>query len=211
MSLSHLAHANLIRVFDFYLAAMFVLSLYRRFSVYVDTVQLAISLHTKYPRLASLLKNHKNLFLTGDVLRPTAVVAGLMATQFLLSRVVYPQATITVGGVTEVWWRVLSLACSTLPMVAVDCYFLVRVARIDRPAAEQYLTRAEHWLKSWKGPVIRKVTFGFLNPLEIVNSEVRKAMSQLSQTTRLTFWWIALQVACRMGCGLTIWGLWWSK
>lgn len=211
MSLEHLAQANLIRVFDFYLAAMFVLSLYRRFNVYVDTVQLAVSLRTKYPKLASLLKKHKNLFLSGDVLRPTAVVAGLMATQFLLSRVVYPQATITVGGVTEVWWRVLSLVCSTLPMVAVDSYFLVRVARIDRASAEEYLSKAEHWLNSWKGPLIRIVMFGFLNPREIVNSEVKKAMSNLSQTTRRTFWWIALQVGCRMGCGLTIWGLWWSK
>ena len=141
MSLDHLAHANLIRVFDFYLAAMFVLSIYRRFSVYIDTVQLAISLRTKYPKLASLLKNHKNLFLSGDVLRPTAVVACLLATQFLLSRVVYPQATITVGGVTEVWWRVLSLACSALPMVAVGLLFF-SACGANRPASCRAVSRA---------------------------------------------------------------------
>ena len=211
MSLSRLADANLIRVFDFYLAAMFVLSLSRRYVVYWDTVNLVLSLRSRYPKLVAKLNAHRNVFLTVDVLRPMAVALGLMALQMLLSRVVYPKAAITVGGVAEVGWRIASLVCSTLPMLAVDCYFLVRVARFDRAAAEEYLTLAEHWLNSWKAPAVRAFTFGYIDPRRIVDAEVRKGLTQLSLTAGRTAWWIALQVGCRVACGLTIWGLWWTK
>ena len=211
MSFDHLAQANLIRVFDFYLAAMFVLSLSRRYMVYWDTVQLAYRLKSRYPKLVAKLNSHRGVFLSVDVIRPTAIAFALMLTQFLLSRVVYPRATITVGGITEVWWRVLSLACSTAPMVAVDCYFLVRVAKIDRAAAEGYLDMAEYWLNTPKAKFIGWVSLGYYDPRNIVDAEVRKSLTQLSLTAGRTAWWIALQVGCRMGCGLTIWGLWWSK
>lgn len=211
MTPSRLADANLIRIFDFYLAAMFVLSLSRRYAVYWDTVNLVLRLRARYPKLVAKLNAHRGVFLSADVLRPVAVAFALMLTQMLISRVLYPSATITVGGVAGVWWRVAALACSILPMVAVDTYFLVRVARFDRVAAEEYLTLAEHWLNSWKAPAVRAVTLGYIDPRRIVDSEVQKGLTQLSLTAGRTAWWISLQVACRAACGLTIWGLWWSQ
>ena len=211
MPASRLADANLIRVFDFYLATMFVLSLSRRYLVYWDTFNLLVTMRARYPKLVARLNYHRGVFLTVEVVRPMAIALALMTTQMLLSRVVYPKATITVGGVGEAWWRVLSLTCSALPMIAVDAYFLIRVARFDRDAAEKYLDLAERWLTSWKGTLVNLFTAGYVSPQRIVDTEVRKSMEQLSATARRTAWWISAQVACRVACGLTIWGLWWSS
>ncbi len=43
-------------------------------------------------------------------------------------------------------------------MLAVDLYFIIRVGAIDRGETERYLDEAEHWLTSWKAPLIKTVT-----------------------------------------------------
>ena len=105
-------------------------------------------------------------------------------------------------------WPAAVILAAVVPMVAVDAYFLIFVGRFDRTSAEAYMDQAEHWLNSWQAPVVRAVTFGYVNPRRMVDVEVQKSLEQLSRTVSWAAWWVAAQVVCRMACGLTIWTVW---
>ena len=80
----------------------------------------------------------------------------------ICSRVIWPQAALTVWEVEQSGWRLATVLAAALPMIAVDVYFLVRVGRFDRTETEKYLDLAEHWLASWKTPLIRWARWGML-------------------------------------------------
>ena len=200
--------ANVIHVFDFYLALMFVLGLSRRYMVYYDFVRLLVAVHGRWPRLLTRLKAHHGVLVTTEVLRPLAVAVGLMLTQFLCSRLIFPTAELTVNEMRVAGWPVAVVLAGVLPMLAVDAYFLIFVGRFDRGSTEVFMDQAEHWLSSWKAPVVRAATFGYVNPRRMVDVEVQKSLAYLSRTVSWAAWWVAVQVACRMACGLTIWTVW---
>ena len=206
--MTSLGAANVIRVFDFYLALMFVLGLSRRYLVYWDAVRLLVAVHGRWPRLLTRLKAHHGVFVTTEVLRPLAVAVALMLTQFLCSRLIFPTAELTVNEMRAAVWPAAVILAAVVPMVAVDAYFLIFVGRFDRTSAEAYMDQAEHWLNSWQAPVVRAVTFGYVNPRRMVDVEVQKSLEQLSRTVSWAAWWVAAQVVCRMACGLTIWTVW---
>src|ERR1700754_4538921 len=54
---------NLIRVFDFYVTLMFVISLVRRWDVYVNAIRILIGVHGRWPKLISRLTEHRSLIL----------------------------------------------------------------------------------------------------------------------------------------------------
>jgi hypothetical protein len=198
---------NLIRLFDFYLASMFVLSLARRYLVYWDSARLLVALRGRWPRLVDRLKEYHGVLVTQEVLRPLGVALLLMAVQLVCSRAIWPEATLTVGDVAG-GWRLAVVVAAFVPMAAVDVYFLVRVGRFDRTETEKYLDLAEHWLASWKSPVVRAVTLGYVNPRRMVDDEVRKGLEQIGQTVSWASRWVAVQVGCRVAFGLAIWLLW---
>lgn len=200
--------ANLIRVFDFYLAATLLISFVRRYPVYLDGVRVALALRGRWPKLVARLKDHHGVLVTSQVLVPTGVALALMTAQTVCSRLLWPDAAITVGEVAASGWMRLAVLAVLVPMVLVDGYFLVRVGQFDRRETEQYLDRAEHWLSSWKTPVIRTVTLGYVDPERIVDAEVRKGLSQLGETVAWVMRWVAIQAGCRVAFGLTIWVLW---
>ncbi len=200
--------ANLIRVFDFYLAATLLISFVRRYPVYLDGVRVALALRGRWPKLVSRLKDHHGVLVTSQVLVPTGVALALMTAQTVCSRLLWPHAAITVGDVAASGWMRLAVLAVLVPMVLVDGYFLVRVGQFDRRETEQYLDQAEHWLSSWKTPLIRTVTLGYLDPERIVDAEVRKGLSQLGETVAWVMRWVAIQAGCRVAFGLTIWLLW---
>ena len=87
--------ANLIRIFDFYLALMFLVGLVRRWTVYRDTFLLVVS-HGRWPKLLERIHEHKGLLLNISTMRPAALALGLMLTQIVASRMIWPQATLRV-------------------------------------------------------------------------------------------------------------------
>jgi hypothetical protein len=206
--MSRFEAVNLIRLFDFYLAAMFVLNFARRYTVYWDALRLAVGLRGRWPTLVERLRQHHGLLLTRDVLRPLGVALGLILIQLICSRVIWPQAELTVAEVTESWWQAIVVGLAMLPMLAVDAYFLIRVGRFDRGETELWFDQAEHWLRTWKTPLIRAATLGYVNPQRIVDEEVRKGMVQIGETVSWVAWWMSAQVGCRVVFGLTIWMLW---
>jgi len=206
--MTELAAANLIRVFDFYLALMFLLGLSRRYPLYWNTLTLLISVRGRWPKLLERMKKNHNVLMTGEVIRPLIVAGGLMIVQFLCSRLIFPNAKLQVSEVfSEILSTVLFLL-GALPMFTVDLYFLIAVGRFDRVEAEKYMDHAESWLGSWKGSAVRYATLGYVNPQRVVDREVQRSLIQLGKTVSWAAWWVSIQVVCRTACGLVIWLLW---
>lgn len=206
--MSRLDTINLIRLFDFYLAVVFLFSFRRRYRVYWDALRLVLALHTRWPRLVDRLRVYRGILLTREVVRPTLLALLFMAGQFALSRGLFPQATITFHDLAQHWFCLLLVAVAALPMLGVDGYFLLRVGRFNRGETEAYLDQAEQWLGTWKAGFLRTVTFGWVDPHRIVDDEVRKALIELGEMVRWSMWWIAAQIACRTIFGLTLWLSW---
>lgn len=199
---------NLIRLFDFYLAAMFVFSTMRRLEQYRSVGAILVSAPGRWPRLLQEMRQHRAIFFTWTTLRPAALALSLTAIQMIASRVVWPRAHLTLAHLFQYWYVLPVLLLTFVPMAGVDSYFLIRVGRIDRDETIKYLDQAEHWLTSWKAPVLRFLTLGYIDPRRMVNEEVRNALTALSDLMNRNFYWMSLQIGLRVLFGLALWGIW---
>lgn len=197
---------NLIALFDFYLAAMFALSLYRRRSVYFDAIRLAYSTFGKRKILLDVVSKQKSALFSAAVVRPMLVALGVMLIQFALSKLVFPQAKLTVAEIEEHWWKVAIILAAFVPMFAVDVYFLVRVGTFSHEETAKYLDYAEKWLQ--RGKFVRAATVGFVDLRKIVGKEVEKNLKELGATLIWSMWWVTVQVVLRTAFGLAVWLLW---
>jgi hypothetical protein len=202
------ASANLIHLFDFYLAAMFVVGTYRRFAQYRATAGLALSLPGRWPHLFRLVKQHRTVFMTWKTLLPSALALAVWVANTLASRLIWHNARLT-GADLMAHWQAWPIALPLgAAMVALDTYFLIRVGVIDRETTEKYFDQAEHWLTSWHAPAVRVITFGFINPRRMVNDEVRKALLAASDLLNRNLYWVSLQMGLRVAFGLGLWLTW---
>jgi hypothetical protein len=209
-AMSGLWDLNLIHLFDFYLATTFLLSTAVRVRQYAAVVALVRSLPSRWPRLLALLKQHRGIFLTWGTVAPAALALALLVVQTLASRWLWPEAGrpphgLTVASLYDHPLALIAVVPFGLGMVAVDLYFIIDVAAVDRPEVEKYLDQAEFWLKSWAAPVLRTVTFGFVNPRKMVAVEVQTALTGASKMLNVALWWVVLQAALRIAYGLSLW------
>ncbi|MCZ2342798.1 MAG: hypothetical protein LC104_13565 [Bacteroidales bacterium] len=206
--MSRLDTINLIRLFDFYLAVAFLFSFRRRYRIYWDALRLGCALPLRWPKLVDRLRFHGGILLTRDIVWPALIVLAFMAIQFVLSRVLFPQAQLTGNDLIVHPVVFVILFLTALPMLAVDGYFLWRVGRFDRLEAEGYLDQAEQWLSTWRVSLVRTVTLGYVNPRQMVDDELRKALLRMGEMARWSMWWVTAQIACRMVFGLVLWLCW---
>lgn len=199
---------NLIRLFDFYLAATLVISLARRYRLYWDALVLTARFRGRWPKLVGRVRMHHRVLLTADVLRPLFAAVALTLVQFVCSRLIWPTATLPVPTVAADWRVLLPIGLMAVPMLLIDAYFLIRVGRFDRGSTEDYLDQAEHWLASWKTPAIRLATLGYVNPQRIVDAEVVKGLENVGRMVGWASRWAAIQLAFRVLFGLTLWLVW---
>src|SRR5262249_2576496 len=167
--MSRISDLNLIHLFDFYLATTFLLSTASRIRQYSAILALVRSFPSRWPRLMELVKQHRSVFLTWQTIAPAALALALLVIQTLASRLLWPEAGRPPTGLTvdRLFQHPLALpfvGLFGLAMLAVDVYFIVVVGEVDRGQTEKYFDQAEFWLKSWAAPVVRTVTFGFINP-----------------------------------------------
>lgn len=205
--MDHFFQLNLIHLFDFYLAAMLVIGLYRRRGIYWDAICLLASTIGRRKKLLDVVGDHKKELLRANVLRPVLVALALMMIQWICSRILFPQATITLAEIGTRWWRIAILILAFVPMFAIDLYFVISVGGFDHGETAKYLDQAENWL-GWRGPLVRIATLGIVNPKKIVHSEVRKSLRELGDTVSWSMWWMSLQVLLRVAFGLVIWIEW---
>ena len=189
---------NLLQAYTFYLAALFLLGTLRRLRQYHDVTALAVALPNRWPNVFRYLKHHSLMLATWTTLRPAALALGLLLVQAVCSRVIWPRARLTLPELAAEWWTIPVVAATGAAVLAVDLYFLLRVGRIDRAETEKYLDEAEHWLTSWKAPVVRWLTLGFVNPRKMVDDGVRQAVLDGGGLIRRLLWWVSVQSAC---CG----------
>ncbi|QVL33348.1 hypothetical protein KIH39_05390 [Telmatocola sphagniphila] len=208
MAMHEYLSLNLINVFTFYLWAAFFLSMCRRLSQYRDFAQLAVNMPNRWPKVLRNMQKHGVLFMTWATIRPAGVALVLICLQMICSKVIWPRAIINGHDLLSEWWVLPILGLCALLMVSVDGYGIFRVGKIDRKETEKYLDEAEHWLSSWKAPLIQTVTFGYINPRVMVDTEVRKAMEQGNTLLQSTFWWMSLQSGVRLLFGICLWTCW---
>lgn len=202
--MTRLSNLDLIRCFDFYLAVIFLLSTFRRVGQYRAVAGLALAAPGRWPRLFDLIKQHRTILLTWQFALPSLLALILMVMQ-LLASVFWHQAPLTVGTVVAdpLAWPLLAVFGSA--MLVVDSYCTFVAGEVDRPGTEKYFDEAEHWLKSWKAPVVHFFTLGRINPRKIVAAEVQKALIEASKLINSSMWWVTAQVGLRIAFGLTLW------
>jgi hypothetical protein len=198
---------NLIRVFDFYVTLMFVISLIRRWNVYLSAIRLLIVVRGRWPKLIQRLSEHSSLILNRSFFRPALLALGLTVVQLVASRVIFPQATLTGEQLQAEWWWIVVIFVPLVPMVLVDIYFVIRVGKFDHGETVKYFDQAEGWL-GWKGPLVRVLTLGIVNPKKMVDEEVKKNLTEYQSTLKASLWWVSVQIGLRLTFGLTLWAVW---
>jgi len=206
--MSQLQDLNLINLFGFYLAAMFLLGTMRRLGQYRAIGGIMVAAPGRWPRLLKVMKEHRAIFLTWSTLRPAALALLLCVIHMVASRVVWPRAHLTAVHLFDSWLMLPLLVAAAIPMLAVDIYFLVRVGRIDQAETAKYLDMAEAWLTGWKATAVRVVTFGRIDPRRKVSEEVQKALTAISNLINRNLYWMSLQIGLRVVFGLTLWLTW---
>ncbi len=196
---------NLIHLFNFYLAFMFLVSLYRRTAQYRAVGGLVLAVPGRWPRLFQLVKEHTTLFFTWSTFLPAGLALGLMAVNWFFSRHVFPRAEITPTNVTDLWLSWPFLGVCGIGMLGIDIYFIVAVSSVDEKEIGKYLDEAEYWLRSWTAPVVRFFTLGRINPRQMVSAEVQKALREASRLVEVNLWWIVAQTGLRVAFGLALW------
>src|SRR5579875_331160 len=201
-----LLELRLIRFFGFYLAVMFLLSTWVRLRQYATIVQLVRSMPNRWPRLLTLVKQYIHIFLTWGTVLPLVLLLLIFTTNLLASQWLWPQADeftlAQLASLSPVWPVVL--VCS-LAMMAFDIWGITWVTPLDSAQLEKYFDQAEYWLRSWTAPVVRFFTLGRINPRQMVAAEVRSALVNASRMLNSTLWWVVVQAALRIACGLSLW------
>src|SRR5580692_5042585 len=129
---------NLIRLFDFYLSLMFLISFLRRWDVYLNAVRILITVRGRWPKLIHRLGEHRSIILNWTFFRPVILALLVTLLQLIASRMIWPYANLTAPELTEEWWWVPIILVALIPMLAVDIYFIIRVARFDHDETVKY-------------------------------------------------------------------------
>jgi hypothetical protein len=199
---------NLIHLFDFYLAIVFLTGLLRRMGQYHAVGALVLAGRSRWPHLLKLVTQFRTIFLTWEVVLPGAVVLSLSVVQWLASRLVWPNADLFVGTLLDHWPYLPVCLGLGAAMVYIDLYGIIKVGQLDRALLEKHFDLAEYWLRSRTAHVVRVFTFGFVNPRKMVGVEVRKALLQVSGMLHATLWWVSMQITLRVSFGLSLWLTW---
>src|SRR5262245_52928822 len=181
-------HWDLIHLFNFYLALMFMLSLVLRVGQYASFYRIARAFPDRWPKLLQEIKEHRAIFLTLGNLLPALTALVLCALNMLACRLVWPQAQLTISRLLELCLALPLVLLLGGAMLALDIYATLWVTEVNRAEVEKYFDQAEFWLKSWAAPVVRVFTFGRINPRRMVNVEVRNALIEVSRSVNVTMW-----------------------
>jgi hypothetical protein len=154
------------------------------------------------------MRRHTGVLADWATVRPLAFALALMAGQMVASRLLWPHADIRFGELLSPWLLLVPFFLALVPMVWIDCYFLLRVGTFDRGETEAYLDYAERWAGTWKATAVRAATLGRINPDRMVDEEVKKGLRMIGETVSWSLWWVTAQVGLRLTFGLVVWGLW---
>src|SRR5947209_14076455 len=130
------ASVNLIHLFDFYLATMFVVGTYRRIAQYQAFAGLALGMPGRWPHLFELVKQFRTIFMTWNTVLPSVLALVIWVAHMLASRLIWHHASLTVADLFSHWTAWPIVVPIGIAMLAVDVYFLIVVGAIDRTGIE---------------------------------------------------------------------------
>jgi hypothetical protein len=198
---------KLIRLFDFYLALAFLLSTMVRVRQYRTILRVVRAVPSRWPRLFVLVRQYRHLFLTWGTVLPLAATLGLWLGHTLFRRLVLSATDddLTIGRLLGLWAALPFVIVTGVAMLGFDLFGALNVAVIDQAELEKYFDQAEYWLRSWTAPVVRFFTLGYVNPRQMVASEVQSALLNASQVLNSSLWWMSIQTTLRLLFGLSLW------
>lgn len=196
---------NLIHFFNFYLGLAFLASLYVRANQYRAILALVASMATRWPKLFGLIRKHKHIFLTWSTVMPALLAFALFALNTLASRLIWPSVDLTPAKLLEHWLSLPFILPLGAAMLAIDWYCTFTVGEIERESMQKYFDQAEYWLRPWTAPLVSIFTLGYVNPRQMVATEVQKALLDASQLINSSLWWVVVQVGARIAFGLSLW------
>ena len=198
-------HVRLFSLFEMYLAVMFLLGLWLRYRQYRDVVALGAALPTRWPRVMKLITQHAHILWTWQTVLPMLLSLGLLIVQLCVRWYVFAGANLTIEETLNVWLVLPVVIVTALLMVGYDGWISTQVGEFDRTGIEKQLDEAEGWLRSWKAPVVRLLSFGFINPRGIVQKEVAGALVETSELLNRSMYSVALQAGLRLAFGAALW------
>jgi hypothetical protein len=202
------ATINLIHLFDFYLAATFALSVWRRWELYRTSVSLVWALPGRWPNLLGLVKGHHTVLLSWPTILPALLAFVVLVFHMTACRLIWPQATLSIPELASYWGWLPFVLLAAAAMLTMDAYTLLVVGKVDREHLEKHFDRAEYWLTDWKAKLITTVTFGTVNVKEIVSGEVKKSLETATELLNRSLWWMTMQTGLRVLFGLSLWATW---
>jgi hypothetical protein len=204
--MSWLLELNLIPLFLVYLTLVFLIGSALRIRDYRQVLGLIVTVPGRWPRLFRLVKEHHHILLTWRTVLPLLLTLVLLAAHTLTSQLVWPQATLTVARLLQLWPGLLVVVPAATFMIGLDVYVYSHLSPFDRAMLEKYFDQAEYWLKPWTAPVVRIFTFGYVNPRQMVTQEVRTALEGAAKLMSSASYWVSLQTGARLIFGLALWG-----
>lgn len=199
---------NLIDAFSYYLVLAFVTGTALRARTYRAMLGLVYHSADRWPKLRALVQTHRAILLRWPTVVPLGLTLLLTLANGCASHFVWSHARVTPG---DLWAHPVGLAVAAVAgglMGVLDFRAVFVFGRLDRPAVEAVLDRAEHWLGSWKAPAVRFLTFGLVHPRRIVGEQVRQALVEASLAANGQLWAMSLQIAVRFAFGLALWVTW---
>jgi hypothetical protein len=175
---------------------------------YSTVVELAGKSPRRWPKVLQRMRQNSWIFFSWSTFRPAIIAISLILIQTIFSRLIFPRSELRFDDLFDVWWMPILIILSGLTMISVDLYFIIRVGQIDLKETERYLDEAEHWLNSWKSPLISFFTLGKINPRSMVDIEVKKAMEEGRGLLNRNLWWMSLQASLRVLFGACLWTTW---
>jgi hypothetical protein len=204
--MDRLLDLKLIRLFEFYLAAVFLISTVVRVRQYRAILQVVRAVPSRWPRLFQLVKQYRHIFLTWGTILPLVATLTLWLVHALFRRLALSgNDDLTVRRVLDLWPAAVVVFVSGLAMLAFDTYGALKVGVIEQHELEKYFDQAEYWLRSWTAPVVRFFTLGYVNPRNIVATEVQNALVSAAQILNQSLWWTVISTVLRLLFGLSLW------
>ena len=120
--MNEVAQLNLIHLFDFYLAVAFLVSTSVRIKQYRSILALVRAVPGRWPHLFTLVKEHRNIFLTWATVLPAILAFSLSIIHMLACRLVWPQAKVTLGYLAAHWLAAPAVLLLGATMLSIDWY-----------------------------------------------------------------------------------------
>lgn len=199
---------NLLDVFNYYLVLGFVITLAFNIRRYRAMLGLMWGFPNRWPKLLELVKKHRTILLGWPTVLAIGITFALMLSNSLAIHLIWVHAQVTFEGLWGRWLPFAAIILLALLMLFLDSKAIFSIRRFERAALEEKLDKAESWLKSWAGPALRVVTFGFVNPRRIVGAEVQKALVDANWLVIGGMWRWSLRIGMQLAVGLCLWLTW---